>query len=499
MKRQLVFHPLLFALSPVVYLYSQNMAQTPLREVLRPALVLLSVSFFLWLVLTLLLKNAHKAGVVTSALVLITFIYGAVAASVGLHLSLLVIVVFTLLTRRDLRKLTTLLNLIALFSLVVPLLTQVGYFSALREVDLPREEWAVTEPRHSARPDIYYIILDGYGRSDVLRETYQCDNSDFLDYLVQRGFQVCRRSRANYCQTASSLASSLNCCYLDELARQLGRDAKGRLPLVPMIKHNRVASFLQGHGYTFVAFGAGYALTEIDTADTYLTHPLTLTEFESALANCNILPALASERWAKHWQYDSHRQRILYTLDRLGRIHEANSPLFVFAHLLAPHPPFVFDENGNPVNPPHRYSLRDGSHFMMMAGDGGQQEYIEGYCKQLAFINRKLKETVDRILASAEQPPIIIIQADHGPGSRLQWENAETTDVKERLAILNAYYLPGDDAPQLPEDLTPVNTFRVVLSHYFGADLEPLPNESYFSVWSRPYDFLNVTERVNAK
>ncbi len=44
-----------------------------------------------------------------------------------------------------------------------------------------------------------------------------------------------------------------------------------------------------------------------------------------------------------------------------------------------------------------------------------------------------------------------------------------------------------------------MNTFRVVLSHYFGADLEPLPNESYFSVWSRPYDFLNVTERVNAK
>ncbi len=39
--------------------------------------------------------------------------------------------------------------------------------------------------------DIYFIVLDGYGRSDVLKEFYEYDNSDFLRGLKEKGFYQC--------------------------------------------------------------------------------------------------------------------------------------------------------------------------------------------------------------------------------------------------------------------------------------------------------------------
>ena len=66
------------------------------------------------------------------------------------------------------------------------------------------------------------------------------------------------------------------------------------------------------------------------------------------------------------------------------------------------------------------------------------------------------------------------------------------------MSILNALNLPGaEDA--LYESLTPVNTFRVVLSAYFDAGLELLPDRSYFAAWSRPYDFTDVTEQLRSE
>ncbi len=66
------------------------------------------------------------------------------------------------------------------------------------------------------KPDIYYIILDGYGRGDVLKSVYGFDNEKFYNELENRGFFIARKSNANYAQTTLfSLASSLNMEYLE--------------------------------------------------------------------------------------------------------------------------------------------------------------------------------------------------------------------------------------------------------------------------------------------
>lgn len=149
---------------------------------------------------------------------------------------------------------------------------------------------------------------------------------------------------------------------------------------------------------------------------------------------------------------------------------------------------------------PRNQSLKgwEGSHLI---GQGGftREDYIKYYRGQATFVSKKVKSVIENILKNSEQPPIIILSSDHGPGSMLDWESLENTNLKERFAILNAYYFPDKDYGILYESITPVNTFRIIFNKYFGASLELLPDANFFSTYSRPYKFFNVTNTVEGE
>ena len=65
--------------------------------------------------------------------------------------------------------------------------------------------------------DIYYIVLDGYARGDILKEIYAYDNQPFLTQLEELGFYVADSSYANYNQTRLSIPSALNMAYMQDL------------------------------------------------------------------------------------------------------------------------------------------------------------------------------------------------------------------------------------------------------------------------------------------
>jgi hypothetical protein len=155
-------------------------------------------------------------------------------------------------------------------------------------------------------------------------------------------------------------------------------------------------------------------------------------------------------------------------------------------HLLSPHHPFVFGEDGEDVSRTDRpFRFNDGGAGGKRAAPGEvNQEYVEGYRAQARFLGRRVAETVEKILARSPEPPIIVIQGDHGPNST--WP---TVDPAERLPILNALYLPGGGERLLYPEISPVNTFRVVLDFYFGERLPLLPDEHYVSSYERPYRF----------
>ena len=91
-------------------------------------------------------------------------------------------------------------------------------------------------------------------------------------------------------------------------------------------------------------------------------------------------------------------------------------------------------------------------------------------------------EILPVILNHPGPKPVIIIQGDHGP------------NVSRRTAVLNAYYLPVDVQTHLYPNITPVNSFRLIMDYMFGMELGLLQDASYNSSYEKPYLYEQIIE-----
>lgn len=522
MIRRVVLYPVLLMMFPVLSLYAHNVHEVRPVEVLLPLVVVAVLATAVWAALGLAARGAwHKAGLVMVPLIVFFFAVGAISLNairnaldelqthhhlldfrpLLLELAVIEFLVVALVVGLIVWRVrepaaagwTASLNRFALVLVLMPILTIAAsrtWFSG-QQVSSIRQTLNV--PMEAAegdrgRPDIYYIILDGFGRDDVLREIYDHDLDPFLQSLENHGFVVTRASTSNYGQTRLSLASSLNGSYLDDLKDPTAADED---PLRDLIQDNGLVRALRGLGYTIVDFDTGYHLTENLGADIHLgPKSWGLSEFQTLVLRGSALAYLLPKEAARD-PFAMARARITAIFDLLPSVAQYPGPTFTFAHVLAPHPPFLFDANGKPIDHQNlTFALNDGDEFQ----DPDPQVYIRGYRNQAAFLAGQVESMVQRLLASSPRPPIVIIQADHGPGSRMSHRDVHKTDLHERFSILNAYHLPKVDRKDIPQDITPVNTFRYVLDHYFQAELPLLPNRSFYATWWKPFDFIDVTQ-----
>jgi hypothetical protein len=350
-------------------------------------------------------------------------------------------------------------------------------------------------PSYSAtRPDIYYIILDGYPRSDILKTLYRYDNSQFTAYLKNKGFIIPKGIHSNYGMTAVSVSSTLNMDYLDSYSPGL-KESHFWWLMVPFIDQSRTRTFLESQGYKYISMSTWSMLDKPNA--TYTSRPflLMLTDMERYLLGATPLGYLdpVLRNFASIPTYDTHRKQITHFFTSLTEIPRIAGPKFVFAHVTVPHPPFVFDGNGNPLDPPVNFNMNDAADFY-----GSDREYREGYVGQVEYTNTQMQTVVDEILKQSPTPPIIIIQADHGSAMLTDFESANNTCVQERFSPFAAYYLPGVRSEVIPSDLTNVNLFRIILNQYFDTDLPLLKNRQYY-YQGRLYIFrtVDVTSRVD--
>jgi hypothetical protein len=503
--RPFPFHHLLFALAPILFLYSHNAARLPIApsELVLPLAVSSAAALGLWLLLWLVMRSSRRAALVVSLFLALFFLYGRARGAIGPKTTpallpavaiaiLLLGIIFFARPRREFSGLTVFLNLASLALVLINLGTGIPALLRGRTTGLGASGAPAAET--TDLPDIYYIILDSYAREDVLKQTYGYDNSGFTGYLRSRGFLVGSRSRSNYSQTYLSLASSLNMTYLDSLAQKAGPESDDRSGLVNMIAHSRVVNFLKQHGYTTVSFASGYTGTEFEDADIHYAPRWALSEFQSVLISTTALPAVL-ELAARHSQWDVRRQLILNAFERLPDVAGMRPPVFAVCHIIAPHPPFVFGPRGEKLNPEGVFTLSEADAAPANDRQTAGQDFIRGYLDQLEFITFKTRQMVDRILARSSRPPVIILQGDHGPASFSSWDDASPGQLVERMAILNAYLVPTDSTgPAWYDSISPVNTFRLIFDRVFGQSLPLLPDRSWLSTPEFPYRFYDATQ-----
>jgi len=378
---------------------------------------------------------------------------------------------------------------------------QIGVFefkTGQPSIDIPKaivtKKRLKDKPQVNELPNIFFIILDAYARSDVLKEIYDYDNNDFLEFLTQNDFFVAKQSISNYCQTDLTLASCFNMNYIDDLiGEQVSVESNDRRPIYYLLQQNQVFRFFREQGYSIVLLSCEKELTKIIEADICL-EALILNDFQNSLINSTPIPALLKIFKTSNL-FDWYRKRIFYTLENLVNLCQRKEPLFIFAYITVPHPPFVFGPNGEKLYPEEKFNDDDGN-WLINIERLTREQYIKGYRDQLIFINKKMKTIITKILSQSRQPPIILILGDHGPRSTFYWENPELTYMKECMTNLMAYYLPDGGHSHLNDETSSVNTFCIILNHYFGFDYDLLENRCYFSTHRYPYRFHDVTQRV---
>jgi len=322
------------------------------------------------------------------------------------------------------------------------------------------------------------------------------DNSEFIGYLEEKGFYVADESSANYAWTELSLTSSLNLDYLDILPETIGEETSDTLPLEVMADRNRLFEFLKSRGYLINVFADEYELTDIGSAENYITpQGWVVDAFQNLFLNTTPVPAVL-RLLSLTPAYDFHREHALFMFDRLSEFESGSRPQFILAHFMVPHPPFVFGPNGERVGEDQSIYFDGG--LVLITGET-RADYIEGYVGQTEYVSDRLEQVVEEILTDRDRPVIIVIQGDHGPASLMHPLSLEETDVRERMPILNAYYFSDGDYSDLYEDISPVNTFRLILNQYLGTELALLPDKHYFTVLNLPYRFIDITDKLSAE
>jgi len=493
-----IIHPILFALFPLIFIFGNNTGFISTNDLFVPIILILGIVGLIWLILKITVKRSAKTSLSLSLGLIIFFFYGhfhnLFSDLSGEYIrNLFLIPVFLLIfsvlilvlyrSNSDLKNITKIINAVAITIIVmssVNIAMGLSFDPTVQEF-LDYDSNLQLDSTEFGTPDVYYIILDAYAGHESLMKYYDFDNTNFLNELKKRGFTIIDNSRSNYGWSYLSLASSLNMVH-HNFDRDLG--SKNYNLAYDMIPKNQVGINFNKLGYETINFNSGWGPTR-DLKDFNLTLCKKTNLFDSQVLISILDNSIIHPIYSK-FLVDDKRKRILCQFEELGKINEiTKNPVFVFSHFMIPHHPFIFGPNGEALNP-----------VSLEPGQTGYNDRDYNYIGQLEFANKKIIKSIDEILLNSKTDPIIILQSDHGsivPNSATDEER-----IQEKMANFNSYRLPHGGEKILYDEITPVNSFRVIFNYYFNGDYDLLDDKSYWSLFNpfesdeRPY-FEDVT------
>ena len=465
-KRHLAAHPILLGCCFVLRGYGQLQPSGNVKDLVIDLLLVAGAILVLQLVLASLIEHPRKPAMLASLCAVFFCFFGDWRVWCGEWLEgtgwswlksakwqlplmgtvFLALCAWLLRTRRTLVKSRTYLDVVAI-ALVAP--TAAGIVFAPAAPQIPPGYWSNAPLRLGGNPpDIYYILTDAYTSPESLKTYWHYDDSPFVNSLTGLGFRVIKNAHGNATFTPKCLATYLGMNYPPVLAA--GRSLASQAAYYcQFIRKAEAPMRLKASGYDIRAL----SLFDVAGEARYYIYPnISDPTLGSLLWNRTALGYLDAYRVRR--TLGDTNLKIFSLLPEIAA-ERTGRPKFVYAHLMMPHPPYLFDEKGRRI----------------WSGMREDDDHPEFYLGQLIYENRLLTNAVAGILRNSKAPPIIIIQGDHGyralPGPH---------QTEEATTILNALYLPGSGDDWLYRGITPVNTFRVVFNHYFDGNYPYLPD-----------------------
>ena len=362
-----------------------------------------------------------------------------------------------------------------------------------------RNKFAPSGTRYE--PNIYFFLIDAYGRSDVLKKEMGYDNFEFIAKLKKSHFFVANKSRANYPITLLSIGSMLEMNYPLSAGPRAMSNEEDNESLYKLNRGNhRSAKFFRKHGYDYVHFwkngGCSYEVDVCVYGKSYFGRKtrriFKLTPLGRLIWYFEKLPdngsakkfvrrnfgmSMTSEIKIKHRQHDVASLR--NAIDQLPR----NKPFYLFSRILPPHP-------GNTYKEDCTYQKAD--------RNVGDTDYsIKKYVSDVKCVERDIFSLVKYILKTDKTHPVVILVSDHGPGHRGQFDkkfnNWDRIDVTSRFANLIAIHMSKNCINKyFYHAITPVNIMRIVTACLAGKKPILLKDKSFFATYSNRPDYGKV-------
>ena len=243
------FHPILFAIFPVISLLSENMHLLLPSEIFFPISLFVVVSICIWAILYLIFKNIVKTSLITSLSLFLFFAYGHFASIVydlffqettfkehlillSIFLGIIIVISrFIVKSKHSLHNASLITTIIGISILLFPILMIATYSSEqtsfIADENTPIFSY-MENSNEIQKPDIYLIVLDSYPDEKILNNLFDFDNSEFISFLSSKNFIIPEKTFSHYHTSFLTITSLLNLDYINHLTVDVGENSKNR-------------------------------------------------------------------------------------------------------------------------------------------------------------------------------------------------------------------------------------------------------------------------------
>jgi hypothetical protein len=487
------WYPAAFPIAFILFMWSGTGIE-PIWFV-RPMLIAVAFTLLLTLAMAFVLHDRDRGALAATAFV-VALALGNVLASAAVALIGLLVVVEGVVNRgiawqlgRTATRALAALGAALLLVVVLAGVQQGSFGWAVEDVQARLAREPMAPAYDPAAPDIYVVLLDGYPGDDAAVLDPSFDADAFPDALTDRGFDVQRHSRSNYLLTRLTLATMFgNDHVADEsaLGPPHGPPAADNRRLRRFSDEGPIMRLLGDYGYERTTTPSAALDLGLYGVDRVIPHS-GLQEFEFGLLKITTAGHLI-DLFASDFIAAESRANVIGVIEGTKALAaEAHDrPRFVYSHVMAPHPPFLFDGDGTPTGD----SVLSDS-FVEPANEGRSSIRVSATFSYATFAGREAIGIVDAILKDEREDPVIVVMSDHGTETGFSGRDPFGSDVNERSSNFLAVRTPGHP-DLLPAGTTPINVLPRILNAYLGTNL-PYHSDTTWA-WDSGHSVLDAVE-----